>query len=168
MDKKAFTKNCLATALIELLEEKEFSDISIQDIVDKAGFSRMAYYRNFKNVEEILDYYLYSKTETFFKKSRVDLSTLGPRSYFKAIFEKGNEEGPKKIINLHFKRGLIIYLYKLFVSYVSPGAYENKAYYNRFVAGGVFAIYMRWLKLGCKETPDQLTEVVMNFLPNEI
>ena len=166
MDKKAFTKNCLATALIELLEVKEYSDISIQDIVDKAGFSRMAYYRNFRNTDEILDYYLSTHTETFLKSGHIDLATLGIRGYFDAIFEKISNEGAKKFIQLLFNRGLIIYLYKAFITYIYPEMDEEKTYYSRFIAGGVFSICMRWLKMGCKETPKELTGIVMKFLPD--
>lgn len=42
------------TALLQLMEKKEYSKISITDITNRAGVSRMAYYRNYKSKDEIL------------------------------------------------------------------------------------------------------------------
>ncbi|MFV0393506.1 MAG: TetR/AcrR family transcriptional regulator, partial [Coprobacillaceae bacterium] len=50
-------KDSLTESLLLLMETKEYSQISITDIAKKAGVSRMAYYRNFDNKEDILEYY---------------------------------------------------------------------------------------------------------------
>ena len=39
-------KECIVTALVELMKIKDYDAISITDIAKKAGVSRMAYYRN--------------------------------------------------------------------------------------------------------------------------
>ena len=60
MDNKTlFAKQCIAEALITLIEEKEYQDISVTEICKIAGFSRMAYYRNFTNKDEILMTYMF-------------------------------------------------------------------------------------------------------------
>ena len=48
------TKECIVTALLRLMETKSYQSISITDITNLAGVSRMAYYRNYKNKDEIL------------------------------------------------------------------------------------------------------------------
>ncbi len=48
------SKQDLAEAVFLLMKTRPYEQISIQDIVDKAGFSRMAYYRNFKSKDEII------------------------------------------------------------------------------------------------------------------
>ena len=48
------TKECIVTALLRLMDTKNYSDISITEITNLAGVSRMAYYRNYKNKDEIL------------------------------------------------------------------------------------------------------------------
>ena len=86
MNKKEFSKNCLSEALMELLEDQEFNDISIQDIVDKAGFSRMAYYRNFKDKNELLDYYLDSVFEGFIKGTKLSFRNMGAERFHRELF----------------------------------------------------------------------------------
>ena len=115
MDKKTFTKYCLAKALFDLLEEKEYADISIQDIVDKAGFSRMAYYRNFKSISEIIDFSLHDYIDNFIKNSRVFSDKLGPKQFFTLIFEYLGKLETRRFFNILFKRDLIIHLYRQFI-----------------------------------------------------
>ena len=46
--------DCIYEALIQLMEKKDYKDITITDITRKAGVSRMAYYRNYADKDEIL------------------------------------------------------------------------------------------------------------------
>ena len=169
MDKKAFTKSCLATALLSLLDERDYNEISIQDIVVKAGFSRMAYYRNFKNTDEILQYLLDSYSQTFAIKTHLDFAELGAEKFFTLIFEYLGKEEIRHVFDVFYKRNLMIFLYREFLSFFSPkDSDEKRIYDHRFVAGGVFGVYLRWIKNGYKETPEQLTAIVMRFMPEEM
>ena len=48
------TKECLKKAMIRLLNEKDFQKISITELVQVAGVSRTAFYRNYDSKEELL------------------------------------------------------------------------------------------------------------------
>ena len=48
----------IVDAYLELLKEKSSEDISITEITQCAGVSRMAFYRKFTSKEEIVDFYL--------------------------------------------------------------------------------------------------------------
>ena len=45
-------KNCLAEALISMMQTENIEDIHIKDLVQKAGVSRMSYYRYFSSKKE--------------------------------------------------------------------------------------------------------------------
>ncbi|MGT2715803.1 TetR/AcrR family transcriptional regulator [Streptococcus respiraculi] len=49
------TRESIETALLFLLEKKDMRQISISELVRKAGVSRNAFYRNYKSKEEILE-----------------------------------------------------------------------------------------------------------------
>ena len=53
-----FIKEYILQALLDLMKEKDFKDISITEITKKAGVSRMAYYRNYYYKEDILENYM--------------------------------------------------------------------------------------------------------------
>jgi AcrR family transcriptional regulator len=46
--------DCIYTALLQLMQTKPYRDISITEITRRAGVSRMAYYRNYADKDDIL------------------------------------------------------------------------------------------------------------------
>ena len=48
----------MVSALMQLLEDKPLSAISVTELTEKAGVSRMTYYRNYQSKEEIFQDYL--------------------------------------------------------------------------------------------------------------
>lgn len=50
------SKQYIELAFLELLEDYEYNDINITMITKKAGVARVTFYRNFNNVEEVLNY----------------------------------------------------------------------------------------------------------------
>lgn len=51
---KRITRECIETALIQLMAKEDFAKISVSDIVKRAGVSRTAFYRNYTSKEEVL------------------------------------------------------------------------------------------------------------------
>lgn len=81
-----FTKKCLADSLLKLMREgKRLDAISIQDIVEQAGFSRMAYYRNFKEKGDIIRYQLDLITENFINKTNTDFYKMPFDEYLVSV-----------------------------------------------------------------------------------
>ena len=50
------TKRDLADALVELLAEKNFDDLSVKDISDKALIAKNTFYNNFADKNELLSF----------------------------------------------------------------------------------------------------------------
>lgn len=46
--------DCIYDALIDLMKIKPYSKITVTDITERAGVSRMAYYRNYEDKDDIL------------------------------------------------------------------------------------------------------------------
>ena len=51
-----YTKHYIVEALGILLETKNFSEITVKEIVEKAGVGRATFYRNFQDKEDVLIY----------------------------------------------------------------------------------------------------------------
>ena len=164
MNRKEFTKHCLASALLELLEKKEYDEISIQDIVDKAGFSRMGYYRNFKNIDEILDYYLKEITENFFKTSGIFTKGTSVEKFVAGLFHYLCSEDVKNLFILLNKRRLQLHFYRYFAIAYSKLDYEADPYLYSFFGSGYFGIFYKWISTGCKESEEELVAIVLNVI----
>jgi AcrR family transcriptional regulator len=48
------TTRALGAALIELIQEREFDDITVQQILDRSGVSRASFYAHYRNKEDVL------------------------------------------------------------------------------------------------------------------
>ncbi|TCD46797.1 TetR/AcrR family transcriptional regulator [Streptococcus sp. X16XC17] len=62
------TKESIETALLFLMEKKDLHQISISELVRKAGVSRNAFYRNYKSKEEILEHAYARKSQIWADK----------------------------------------------------------------------------------------------------
>ena len=99
------TKESIETALLFLLEKKELKQISVSELVRKAGVSRNAFYRNYKSKEEILEAY-YERTSSNLKKKWHDLQDKVQKDGVKQNFadfvqdQKRKAEQSKTISNV--------------------------------------------------------------------
>lgn len=74
------------TALIQLMEKYDYEDIKITDIVQRAGVSRMTYYRNFDTKDDILTKRLHATLDMFEEKLR-DFGNITEEEYWTEFFE---------------------------------------------------------------------------------
>lgn len=156
------SKKYLAESLIYLMSKKEFSKITNKDITDKAGLAEITIYRNFKNKDEIIKYYLDDITNEFINKKKVDYNPNYFKEYLIVLFTHLKE---KENIGLLLYNANLIHLIKdEFDKIFYNKAKNRKEQYNYyFVAGGLYNIYYNWLINGCIETPLELANMFMDF-----
>lgn len=65
---KKDTKEWITIALLELLRTNRISELKISELVRKAGVSRMAFYRNYESLEQVLVEYYEPKFADIFNK----------------------------------------------------------------------------------------------------
>ena len=66
-----FSRDCMVQALIQLLKTKSLSNITITELTERAGVSRMTYYRNYHSLDDIFSSYLKDLVESY----RQDVAT---------------------------------------------------------------------------------------------
>src|SRR5438132_8621083 len=47
------TRHSLSSALVKLVEEKRFDDITVQDVIDRADVGRSTFYSHFRDKEDL-------------------------------------------------------------------------------------------------------------------
>ena len=60
-----FTRQCIGDALLALMEEMPYEQISISDICKKAGISRMTFYHYFYTKADAVNDYIYEIFEAY-------------------------------------------------------------------------------------------------------
>lgn len=163
---KLFTIECTITAMIELLKEKSYNDITLSEIAKKAGVSRNAIYRNFETKDMILRKYANGLTYDFIDK----LKSTGIKTYEDYVISLVNHLCSQKDLALVlYKSDLINILLESFLQ--MKGLFETeisiKEYYENFRIGGIFFIYLTWIQNGCKESAYELIQIILNVANHE-
>lgn len=155
------SKQDLAETVFLLMKTKPYEQISIQDIVDKAGFSRMAYYRNFKSKDEVVQYYLHKITQDFLDRTKINLLTVDLRKFFVTVYT--HLTNVKDIGLLLLKNNILHFAKTEFDKIFYNKAQNKRELYNYlFISGGLFNIYQVWLEQGCIETPEELADLLID------
>ena len=103
-------RESIETALIQLMEKKPFGEISISEIVEKAGVSRVSYYRNYYYKEEVLFAKMDKIAAEWKEQNENNGNELGEQ-----VIDLFEMERP--ILNVIYKNGLEHLMYKLIRKY---------------------------------------------------
>ncbi|MBQ9609478.1 MAG: TetR/AcrR family transcriptional regulator [Lachnospiraceae bacterium] len=156
--KNSIVKECLTDALFMLMEKKKFDKISITELCEKAGVSRLSFYRNYNSKEDIIVKYLDNKANIWWNRQLKDSKKDIILGMFKHFYK---EKDKLKII---YKSELSHLLYQNILNCTGPKneLSDNEAYSNGWISGGIFGFLDEWIKRGFIETPEELTDIFNN------
>lgn len=129
------SKRDLANALEELLQEKNYDDITIKEIADRALVSKLTFYNNFLDKKDLLEF-LFRRylNEIYLLIPSVDLSLSNEELYKKVlkivihyIFING-EKFQKMIKNDSSKT-----MYWIFSSFIQESTIKYSNYFSTFI-----------------------------------
>lgn len=145
------SKKYISESLFSLMEKKPYSNITNKDITDKAGLSHITIYRNFKNKEEIIEYYLTQTFNDWKKKWNEDKNI----AYNFFLFFQDN----KSILSSIYKNDLEHLLVKNILSCLDYKEDDiNIAAYSKVsVAYLIFGWCSEWYKRGMQESPEKMS-----------
>lgn len=157
-----FLKECIADALIKLLQEKPIENISISEITDLAGVGRSTYYRNFTSKEDILSFKLHLIGKRWYQEEEnnadMDMkSTLEKACHY--LYEI------RDLLNIFYQNGQIHLICATMYDLVGITEEDNQN--EKFMKAGLsfcaFGIIFQWLKDGMKENGDELAKIVLRM-----
>lgn len=159
-------RECIVTALIQLADQKPFSAITVSELTERAGVSRMAYYRNYTSKEDVFRIYM-DEIVTSFKKDmegRKKSRTYGEYDNVLHCFQyfAKYKEFIKCITGIGMERLLIDALNSYLLDmYCAEGEYSVEKYYLlQAYIGSLLTVYMAWLEGGEKEPIEFLAGII--------
>lgn len=166
---KQDAKKKIITAFFALLEKKHFSEITVTDIVRKAGVARATYYRNFDIKEDIINTYL--------EKLRQEMSifpitkelSFHNFSYENLVKRLEYIASQKQYISLLSRNGFSIFLLDESNSFaeILLGDMPNHSIerYNIYlVSGALLNLILQWVKNDCKEPPEEMARLIYQWM----
>jgi AcrR family transcriptional regulator len=173
------TRISIRNALVALIEEKGFENLSVSDIASKADINRGTFYLHYKDKFELLEQTVddvVQELEKIFRKARslrfADfISTDEPLPILVEIFEyvKENEALTRVIFGLG---GGVAFQAKvrnmvennLKLGFLSTAKAENflvpREYLISYIMHAHFGVIQSWLENGCKETPQAMARIL--------
>ena len=164
-------KESIFTALMILMEQKNFKDISITELTKKAGVSRMAFYRNYTQMEDVIMLYLKEYLENYSKQllNNKEFNTYQSARMYFACFRK-----QEKIITNLIRSNLSNLIFESSIEFFhafsknilcekacSP---EKRKYRAEFVVGGFYRVLIEWTKSGMTESDEDMADFVNEFI----
>ena len=157
-----YLKECMADALIRLLEEKSLEQITVPEITNLAGVGRATYFRHFSKKEDLVTFKLVRLLERWKDENQQlnDYRNNRDRVYAYFVFHAGIKDLLKLIYN---RKLLFTVYYSFFQTLVPETGDQRNAFEIHFFASGVLGMMEEWARDGFRESPEELTDMVCQF-----
>ena len=154
-----FLKECLADALIQLLETKPIEKITVPEIASLAGVGRTTYFRNFSSKREMLSFKLTLLWERWTDEHNTPKRSYEPENaldFFRFNYSI------RPLLSLMYSRDLQTALYGAFGIYLAPlhDSDLQECYESSFYSYGLFGLLDEWIAREFRETPEQMARIV--------
>lgn len=169
------TKKVIADSFEELLREKPFDEITIQNIVENCGASRMTFYRYFRDKYDLVSW-IYKEEVDALRKNHSGIETVdwfvksitdfifSKKMFFNAVFRY---EGQNSFISF-FNEYSIDICKKQFEDEFGENIPKEIMDSAEIYCPGVGNYYKLWVLRGFRESPEEITTIICNNIPNNI
>lgn len=162
-----YTRYYIVQALFKLMNKYEYEKISITDIANKAGVGRATFYRYFKRKEDVITYYFDHNTkdfmfsQRFYPRCKEDYIKVA-QGAFSAF--KNNIKPFKLLRKAHLEYIYLGYLNKMLASNFDKYYQDKNRYAPYLYAGMIFNVSIAWLDNDCKESVDDIAEMLVSAI----
>lgn len=167
------TKGLIALALYALMFKKDYDSITVKEICEKAGISRMSFYRYYDKKDDIFVNYCDERFEEFYNSihsiKNITIYDFTLRM-FKFIYKYKRQIKVLKKANREF---MLLNQLNSYARYTINNLKNNDVIQNKnnpltapFFAGGLFNVLMIWVDEDETMTPEQINDMLYYLLPN--
>lgn len=136
---------------------RNINEISVTDICKATGLNRTTFYANYIDIYDLADK-IRGNIETLFGKALAEKENQNAITMFRLIYE--NQIMFKVYFKLVHDRNEAehVYDFELAEKHFEDDKYIK--YHIEFFKNGLNAIIKMWLDGGCRETPEEMAEIV--------
>src|SRR6266404_1386138 len=165
------TRDRLGDALVELLVQKPFDDITVQDVLERAGVSRSTFYTHYRDKNDLF----LTDAEEFFEGMATALSRFGDKServapvqelvahiaevrpFYDALVESGRMHDVMELGQGHFARGIEQRLNEIPRARTIPS--DRRGAIAHGLAGSLFSLLAWWVQHGMTLSPAEMDKL---------
>ncbi len=157
------TRNKISKVFINLLQNKEINEITVTDICKLAKINRSTFYVNYLDIYDLADKIGKDLEQEVFSLYQEEREANHNSNNFLKLFKhiKDNQLFYKTYFKLNMDKNLITQEYDY---HLSKELYNDKYidYHMEFFRAGLNAIIKKWLDNGCKESPEEIENILIS------
>ena len=166
-NKRQKTKQAIEDAMVKLLAEQPFDQISTVKLAETAGISRSSFYTHYKDKYDMIDLYqsrLFHTLEYIFSKyaNNKQQAIFEVFEYLQSeplLAALLSENGTKEIQN-YLRNKLLILVKTDIEKRISTNSLNiiELEYYSVYLSNALFGVCQKWIARGKKENPQEITD----------
>lgn len=158
-------RECIVTALLQLIREKPLSAITISELAERAGVSRVTFYRNYASKEAVFTtqlaefFAMYESDDQGAERKGIYYDQAHMSHCFHYLYQyRAFMDGLLYCgFGDLFLRRLTAYVRRKWAADPADGAEQ---YRLAAFSGMLYNIYTAWVRRDCRESPDELAKIV--------
>ncbi|MGN0629336.1 MAG: TetR/AcrR family transcriptional regulator [Oscillospiraceae bacterium] len=151
----------MAKALIELMKTQSYDSITVTEIAERAGVSRMTYYRNYVSKDNILISYCRYLSELFAKKMR-DKKDIISEDYWLVMFSFVSEN--IDYVDALINSGKEKILLDIMNENAEKAFPKEQLSLAKFCVGGSYNILIDWLKFNRERSVEEMSKLMKSLV----
>lgn len=147
----------IVLALVELMKDRKIGQITVSDIVKKAGVGRSSFYRHFSCKEDVLTLYvqqLFRDTSTVLEDEDIRDYIVRKFTTFKANKDLFKVLRENNMLSMLYGQALL----ETRMNIAFKGRYKNP-YQAAFFSGAAVSVIIQWAENDFKEEEQQLADM---------
>ena len=165
MKEKNLTRDYIYESFFKLLETDSFEKISISDITNKAGVSRMSFYRNFKSKDDLVKQSL-NLIASHLQELIKNVETKNEYTVIKCFFEafKAYKIFLMALSNSPISKSITDITKNKLIENLPEDKFNKTAkYLPVFYYSAIISVMFEWLKNGCEESPEEMARFICSL-----
>ena len=146
---------------VELLQTRELGEITVSELCEKCGLNRSTFYANFVDLYALADHGGERREQEVSRLYEAEVTQGFNSNDYLRLFRHISEN--QIFYRTYFKLGYDNqYKIKVYDTRQAQRDFDNRhvAYHIEFFRSGFNAIVKMWLAGGCRETPEEMDEIL--------
>lgn len=166
-------KEALSIALLQIMKDKNFYNITIIELAQKAGVGRSSFYRNFESKEALLIYYIKNQYFTYFNNkinSNFLATTIDTREFFSYRFDFIKENSDLFILLRKYDLLEYVFIHMPIdlSNYLSGNIVKQSQYHHAMFSSCCAGVIRCWIDNKFDKSVDELVSLFLSINSNTL
>ena len=163
-------KHEITDAVMQSMAEKNYMDITVTDIVNKAGVARASFYRNFNSINDVIDTIVDEISDELIEDIFPTLYGSDERNWREFLFNHFYRltRKQRQIGKIHPQNMNVLFSRMDSKMQQKESNLPTETMRDKYIVIGkiglINSITKKWMDNGSKETPEEMIDFIMSFI----